>query len=394
MQFLLYDQEADNIFDPYELLKEERDIFRGRKLVCACNIKNQIEYKIRSNNRFYPAHNGLQDLHSPDCPKSIAFENCKKYNKAFEEKEDGTYIAHIKNINPPKRKEERVHDVSNENIFRRYFPSESQGEQTLYAFSTKLNMLAFEKMNYWKKSDYDRYLTANETIRKSYALFGDVFIEKMPLNHKIDLSNSKDKEFFYGVFEKYSKSQGNKLPRFFIKGKQQGIPVEEGLLRAASEKFQNTYGTKVSKLMERGYDIVVSGLRGKYGAYQICFFLVNHFGLFSESVYEVQMYNAICKYINDNDLKRKIVLFKPFEYYRGAYGEKYLEDGILMNIKTRRKAVVEVYGIENNEDYNRKILEKEDFLKDSNYLYLPWYANRGEELPMGKIEEVIQELLK
>ena len=90
--------------------------------------------------------------------------------------------------------------------------------------------------------------------------------------------------------------------------------------------------------------------------YSLRFLLVNDYGLFSESNYEVQMYNAICEIMNQNRYKEKGVFFyKPFEYGYGAYGDKYLEDGIIEFEETNKKIVIEVYG-RNDEDY----LERKD----------------------------------
>ncbi len=64
------------------------------------------------------------------------------------------------------------------------------------------------------------------------------------------------------------------------------------------------------------------------------------------------MYNAICEIMNQNRFKEKKVCFfiNLFEYGYGAYGDEYLEDGIIEFEGTNKKIVIEVYG-RNDDDY-------------------------------------------
>lgn len=126
------------------------------------------------------------------------------------------------------------------------------------------------------------------------------------------------------------------------------------------------------------------------------FLLVNDYGLFSESNYEVQMYNAICEIMNKNKVKEKGVFFyKPFEYGYGVYEDKYFEDGIIEFEGTNRKIIIEVYG-RNDEDYlKRKAIKSKILsLKENIYIYIPWEAYNNEPLPYRRIINSGAEMIK
>lgn len=175
-------------------------------------------------------------------------------------------------------------------------------------------------------------------------------------------------------------------------GKALSVPVYTRELIRALEEYENTYAT--NDLSNR--NIILAGFRDKYAMYSLRFLLINDYGLFSESNYEVQMYNAICEIMNRNRFKEKGVFFyKPFEYGYGAYGDKYLEDGIIEFEGTNRKIVIEVYG-RNDEDYLERKDIKSQMLsrKDNIYIYIPWEAYNNEPLPYKRICTEIEGVLK
>ena len=97
----------------------------------------------------------------------------------------------------------------------------------------------------------------------------------------------------------------------------------------------------------------------------------------------------------ENRFKEKGVFFyKPFEYGYGAYGDKYLEDGIIEFEGTNKKIVIEVYG-RNDEDYLERKDIKSQMLsgKDNIYIYIPWEAYNNEPLPYKRICAEIEGVL-
>ncbi len=390
-----------NDMDKYEK-KSLYDKCKNENMKLFCNCNGNCEYKVRNGNwAIYPCSQGKQADHEDWCPKSKVYLNKHDYNAGFLiDDETGEVRVHL---SEPLTHRNRNENEPNENISRnhagggRRYPRHQQGEITISAMIKRMNMLTFKHVAFYKGNNETVYPKTDVMIKK---LFWAEKRTRIGAKKKCiaDLSRIRDGlEFVYKELgEMPSYRENDRITRLVIKEKKDDkaltVPVyTQELIRALGE-YENTYAT--NDLSNR--NIILAGFRDRYAMYSLRFLLVNDYGLFSESNYEVQMYNAICEIMNQNRFKEKGVFFyKPFEYGYGAYGDKYLEDGIIEFERTNKKIVIEVYG-KNDEDY----LERKDIksqmlsMKDSIYIYIPWEAYNNEPLPYKRIYAEIEAVLR
>ena len=403
-QFTLITNKNEEIY-PNEIdLEERKNLYEkianeGLRLYCKCNL--ECEYRIRNNSwAIYPCSQGNQEKHEDWCSKSLRYQINRGYNSGFLMDEDtGEVQVHLSEaLSPPREDDGNVADnieVIHRREGRRY-PQDQQGEISISAMIKKMNMLTFKHVAFSKK-DEKSYPKASEMINKMYWASSRTRIGKSRKSIAELTIGQNRMKFVYEELKCLPKFDiGTRNTRLPIKKEKDKVPITipvrtTELLRAIG-KFENTYGTKNFD----GKNIFLAGFRDKYGIYNLRFLLVNDYGLFSESTYEVEMYNAICEIINGNDFKRQGVHFyKPYEYGFGAYEDKYLEDGIIEFDGTNRKIIIEVYGRNDEEYLERKaIKEKMLSLKNNIYTYIPWNAYNNEPLPYDKIRREIEGLLR
>lgn len=399
----------NEVLCPNEMDKKEKNILFDRckdeKLKLFCNCNGVCEYKVRNGNwAIYPCNQGKQADHEDWCPKSKVYLDRRDYNAGFLiDDETGEVRVHLSEslMHWEQNDDEPNENGQNENIQQNYdeggrrYPRHQQGEITISAMIKKMNMLTFKHVAFYK--DIEGYPRTDIMIKK---MFWAEKRTRIGAKRKCiaDLSRLKDGlEFVYKELEEIPQyGVGDRITRLKIKngeaGKELSVPVYTQELIRALEEYENTYAT--NDLSNR--NIILAGFRDKYAMYSLRFLLVNDYGLFSESNYEVEMYNAICEIMNQNRFKEKGVSFyKPFEYGYGAYGDKYLEDGIIEFEGTNRKIIIEVYG-RNDENYlERKYIKSQMLSREDNiYIYIPWEAYNNEPLPYKRICAEIEGVLK
>lgn len=374
------------------------------KLYCGCN-ECKTEYGIRKNTyAIYPK--SMNGIHADWCPKSEQYKRKIKYNSGFKiDEENGMVHVHLSEI----LKNRNTNDVDEENTVEnddgivipretdRKYPDMVQDKITVSAMVKKMNMYAFEHVAFSTQETF--YLDAKNMCQKMYWVENKVTIS--PFRKPIaELDRIKDKcafvyEMLGGIPHFAQEDKGDTIVRLQTtrshKDKIVTIPVYQDALERALAEYENTYSTRDME----GKNIVFAGFRDRFAVYNLCFLLVNDFGLFSESLYEVQMYNSICNLINHRGFKEKGVSFyKPFEYGYGAYGDRYLEDGIIEFQKSNKKIIIEVYG-RNDADYLEKKRIKGDILAAHSdiYRYVPWNAYLNEPIPEKDIENEIDRIL-
>lgn len=188
---------------------------------------------------------------------------------------------------------------------RRYLQLQ-QGEITISAMK-KMNMITFKHVAFYKGNNEMMYPTTDVMIKKMY------WAEKRTKIGKrrkciADLSRIDDGVKF--VYEELDYMpvfrDDDRITRLLTKEKREDgssieIPVYTQELIRALKEDENTYLTR--RILNR--NIVIAGFRDRYAMYSLRFLLVNDYGLFSESIYEVQMYNAICEIMNINRFKER-----------------------------------------------------------------------------------------
>lgn len=403
-QFTIFDNHGKPYY-PNQMEPEEKKELRERyirerlNLYCRCNEQN--EYGIRDKTwAIYPK--SKTQVHKGWCPKSELYQRNIKYNKGFQfnEKTRKFQVYLSESISEEKKENtENKKPIANkpDTDLRRY-PSTQQGKITISAMIKKMNMETFKHVAFSSKDE--KYPNADTMCKRTYAIQKKMIIGKRrkslgDLNIKSDkckfiyymlkeLPDIEDKEDTDTVYLKSTEEKGTE-------GEYYQYRVKVEVLRAALKEYKDTYSTDNMD----GKKIAFAGFVNQSGIYILRFILVSDFGLFSESENEVEMYNAICQIINENDYKKRGVHFyKPYEYGYGAYADKYLEDGIIEFDNTNKKIIIEVYG-RTDDAYLEKKKIKEQILSAEGeiYKYIPWEAYSGEELPKDVIRQTIEDLL-
>lgn len=378
-------------------LLREKCINNDLKLFCICN--QQCEYWVRDKTwAIYPTTK--KQKHKDWCPKSDVYKKNSKYNKGFtitEKDEFKVYLSESIFKNGNKRKTKVI--TKSFDISGREYPTTQQGKITISAMVKKMNMATFEHIA--RSSEEKLYPNAEEMSNKMFWAAKRTLIGKKG-KCLGDLSIEKDNcKFVYYMLYKLPNTEGKgdndtvdiETTKKMKNGQYQSFPVKINILKRALSEYKDTYSTDNMASKK----IALAGFKNRSEIYILKFLLVNDFGLFCESELEVQMYNTICQIINENNFKEKGVHFyKPYEYGYGAYGDKYLEDGIIEFDNTTKRIIVEVYG-RNDDAYLSKKEIKEQIMSshDNIYEYIPWNANsdKKEELPKDKIKQTILDLL-
>lgn len=401
----------NKILCPNEMDNDEKKLLyekcKNGKVKLFCNCNGVSEYKVRNGNwAIYPCSQGKQADHEDWCPKSKVFLDKREYNAGFLiDDETGEVRVHLSEplMHRDQNNDEPDENAPNENVPQnhggggRRYPQYQQGEITISAMIKKMNMLTFKHVAFYKGKNSTGYPKTEVMIKK---MFWAEKRTRIGARRKsiADLDRQKDGlEFVYKELAEIPPyKEEDEITRLVIKKKKNGkalsVPVYTKELIRALEEYENTYAT--NDLSNRS--IILAGFRDKYAMYSLRFLLVNDYGLFSESNYEVQMYNAICEIMNQNGFKERGAFFyKPFEYGYGAYRDKYLEDGIIEFDGTNKKIVIEVYGRDDKDYLERKKIKSQMLSnKDDIYIYIPWEAYHNEPLPYMKIRAEIEGVLE
>ena len=95
----------------------------------------------------------------------------------------------------------------------------------------------------------------------------------------------------------------------------------------------------------------------------------------SEGFYEAEMYDYICDFLNENNLKSKYIFYKPWEFGSSIYENDYLEDGIIYDKENDEIYYLEVFGM-NTPTYLKTKAHKEK-LADEKLIKWNAYINEG-----------------
>lgn len=187
------------------------------------------------------------------------------------------------------------------------------------------------------------------------------------LNKKITigkkkLSELKKGEFFLvEVLDAKEERRSYNISVTGVRRKSYYIPtkeVEKAFLKFRADNNEMTMGTA---LQHKGARILMYGFEDKsqetWKYSELGFMLVNTYGLYCESLLEVDVYNIICDTLFKTDLHKQILFEKPL-LPEGIYDDHpaYIPDGYLVDrtSKLRKKIVLEVFGRVEAEYLERK----------------------------------------
>lgn len=196
---------------------------------------------------------------------------------------------------------------------------------------------------------------------------------------------------------------------FSVKINDYYVEITYDALRIAMHQYENTYNNMVIDLEN---DIVIgagyqyakpykdkkenSRIKGEIDRFTLL--LVNKYGIFGESAYEVKCFDIIMNHIMDNQLYREVKFYKPYSFIKNAYGDaEWLEDGVITVKGCKKVGIVEVFGMMGNEEYQEKTRLKRQYAKENEdkFVFLIWEPqNESEEVLINRLNRCIEILRK
>ena len=260
---------------------------------------------------------------------------------------------------------------------------------TLSAFYKKVNWYSWYQMAY---APCQYYLKFEEFQSYVVSMFKKIKIRNKRCTLDDINKGKNDINYFYWEYkdaeynELYDNYKVCGINRYYkaindVVARERNFSVSAEVLFCANEKFRKTYnGLTVENAQKAGYRIIVAGIlstKPYFKALDICFLLVNKYGLFVESTYEAKVFEYIIDYIENNHSKNKHVFFRPWSFGMSLYTDNHLEDAIIDLVEEDSSIVVECFGMD-TEEYN---LRKEKKEQTCNYRMLSWNASKKDKFP-------------
>lgn len=349
-------------------LKEQVD---AGKLRVYCSCRNRVELKFSNtlSPYLYPASRNVK--HADDCCRNPKFQGESKYEKAWSYDESSDSYA-VRIESPiPKKKEDSMEGIQSRRKSHVVVHGDSTGKgtATIFGLTTKLNMMAWEKMvfGYKQRTPEGR----EEMMRQVYGISRNIKIQNMksPLQAIFyddimkgkrisDLAVKKDVAF---VYMEYLHEKGirldekNRLPYVTCKnafGKERTFYVDK-------KKFVD------SLQVEAHSDIfILTGFVYRESAYHhrrltlgnYCLIPVSEKGLYVESSHEKKIYDSLSL-----RGKRFIKPYLPIEEYGG-----FIPDFIVYE-EGKKDKIGEIFGVKGREDYEERKIEKLNLVKTKQF---------------------------
>ena len=189
------------------------------------------------------------------------------------------------------------------------------------------------------------------------------------------------------------------------------VKITYDALRIAMNQYESTYNNKILDLendiiigtgyqyeSEKTYKDKNNNIRKEGEIDRLTLLLVNKYGIFCESSYEVKCFDVIMDYIMNGKLYQEVKFYKPYSFTKNAYGDaEWLEDGIITVKGCKKVGIVEVFGMMRNEEYQEKTRLKEQYAKENEdkFVFLTWKPqNESEEDLLNRLIRCIADIRK
>lgn len=350
----------DHVDSAY-LKRLKQQVDSGRMVIyCSCRNRVELKFSNTQNPYLYPASRSVK--HADDCCRNPKFQGESKYEKAwsYDETSD-THAVRLESAIPKIKgnpteanpSERRKHIVS-------HGDSTSKGTATIFGMTTKLNMMAWEKIVFGYKQRIPD--SREEMMKQVYGISRNIKIENMKKGLQTmfyddfmrgkrisDLEVKKDVAFVYMEYlhEKgISIDEKNKLPYVSCKN----VFGQERTFYINEPEFK-----KNLQLEAHSDTFILTGFVYRASAYHhrrmtlgnYCLIPVSNRGLYVESSYEKSVFDSFSV-----KGKRFIKPYLPIEEYGG-----FIPDFILYE-EGKKDMIGEIFGIKGREDYEERKIEK------------------------------------
>ncbi|RMA90221.1 hypothetical protein [Priestia megaterium] len=394
--FAIYNKKTGELLrrKAYDLCNEDflnylKDKIKREEVIVYCCCSNRIEMKVSKRPHLYPANH--KTSHSENCIRNPKYKGTNDYEKAWKfDEQKGEYVVRVENIVPfSKIKDARESMIEGEEkrnkIYIEREGSKKRGEATIFGLATRLNMMAWERIVLGKKKKLPENVF--ELARHVYSVSNKVRLsnKKKPLSdmfHKQlnirDVNVEKDVFFVYMYYNDKKQGYNDQLFNGTVKDivhchnafeKENGfyVDINEFNGKLASEPHSDMY--VIAGFVYKAFKYDKKLTLGNY-----CLIPVSKAGLFVESSYEKEVYDAL--YVQDRRF------YKPYLPTIVEY-EDFVPDFIIEE-ENKKPTIGEIFGIKNDEEYEKRRSEKLSLSRKNDfrnlYDFWKWDVNKGEKL--------------
>ena len=446
--FIMINNETGDELDPYTLSKTQKEsaYTKGTIYICKCCYpEKQLKYHFSVDLRLIPCHPEFTRQHDEACRKNEDYQKRIAYANPLQQEEDGKLVARVYE-NLFERPNRLVAETGDEHKKRRDTGHTEQQRMRLSALVKKINLeVSYRQACRFtlKEGDTDETkikLKLEEKFSKEvYGQAKDVRISNRGgtvAGCSLDKNGvqffynrlTSIKIVFYSIDEKKSNyeertsisyqelvniktnNDKNKIRSYFsVKINGYYVKITYDALRIAIHQYESTYNNRILDLendiiigagyqYEKKYKDKNDNIRKEGEIDRLTLLLVNKYGIFCESSYEVKCFDVIMDYIMNGKLYQEVKFYKPYSFTKNAYGDaEWLEDGIITVKGCKKAGIVEVFGMMGNEEYQEKTRLKEQYAKENEdkFVFLTWKPQtESEEVLLNRLVRCIADIRK
>lgn len=443
--FIMIDNENGEELNPYTLSEAQKQSAYEKNIIYICKCcypEKQLKYHFSADLRLIPCHPEYTKQHDGTCRKNEDYQKRIAYANPLQQDEDGKLVARVyENLfDRPKR---RAAEVGEEHKKRRDTVHTEQQKMRLSALVKKINLeVSYRQACRFtlKEDDADetkiQLKLEKEFSKEVYGQAKDVRISNRGGTVAGCKLDENGVQFFYNRISKINirKYVNNKpIDNSYTmlsyadlveqtrahKGKiycsldydGRFVEITYDALKIALRQYENTYNNRILDLKNdiiigagyqyengRTYKDNEGNVRKKGEIDRFTLLLVNKYGIFCESSYEVECFDVIMDYIMNEKRYREVKFYKPYSFTKNAYGDaEWLEDGIITVKGCKKVGIVEVFGMMHNDEYREKTRLKEQYAKENEdkFVFLTWKPQtESEEALLKKLDRCIADIRK
>lgn len=444
----MINNETGDELDPYTLSKTQKESAykKGTIYICKCCYpEKQLKYHFSVDLRLIPCHPEFTRQHDEACRKNEDYQKRIAYANPLQQEEDGKLVARVYE-NLFQRPNRIVAETGDEHKKRRDTGHTEQQKMRLSALVKKINLeVSYRQACRFtlKEGDTDetkiKLKLEEEFSKEVYGQAKDVRISNRGgtvAGCSLDKNGvqffynrlTSIKIVFYSIDEKKSNyeertsisyqelvniktnNDKNKIRSYFsVKINGYYVKITYDALRIAIHQYESTYNNRILDLendiiigagyqYEKTYKDKNDNIRKEGEIDRLTLLLVNKYGIFCESSYEVKCFDVIMDYIMNGKLYQEVKFYKPYSFTKNAYGDaEWLEDGIITVKGCKKAGIVEVFGMMGNEEYQEKTRLKEQYARENEdkFVFLTWKPQtESEEVLLNRLVRCIADIRK
>ena len=446
--FIMINNETGDELNPYTLSKTQKESAYkdGTIYICKCCYpEKQLKYHFSADLRLIPCHPEFTRQHDDTCRKNEDYQKRIAYANPLQQDEDGKLVARVYE-NLFERPNRIVAEMGDEHKKRRDTVHTEQQRMRLSALVKKINLeVSYRQACRFtlKKGDADetkiKLKLEKEFSKEVYGQAKDVRISNRGGTVAGWSLDKNGVQFFYNRltsikivsysindkksnYEEYTSipyqelvniktnNDNNDIRSYFlVKINGYYVKITYDALRIAMHQYESTYNNRILDLendiiigagyqYEKTYKDKNDNIRKEGEIDRLTLLLVNKYGFFCESSYEVKCFDVIMDYIMNGKLYQEVKFYKPYSFTKNAYGDaEWLEDGIITVKGCKKVGIVEVFGMMGNEEYQEKTRLKEQYARENEdkFVFLTWKPQtESAEVLLNRLVRCIADIRK